>query len=257
MPPRLEPPSLQPAHPVHLPTTSPTRAVWVVLFANVLGVLFGVMSGAVTRWAGLEWLVSAGYIYVILDLLLIAVLVSGFATVRQTISEGVSSLRTYPVLRALAVILSIYASLLLMMLVARLTIGAYAAPPHFGWQHYLSLPAEARPGFLLHYMLLTMFAATLLGPIMEELLFIGANIRSLQSAGIARVKILIINATLFVLLHQLLASSWLPWWHLLSLAAGRMLLDTFYRRTGSIAVPICFHCLHNTAVMMRNLLPFL
>lgn len=232
-------------------------AVQSALLANLVTLLFAIVSLTLKRWLGLEWLVSSGYVNIILEILLIAVLVYGFEQIRQSITEAAGTLQTYPVLRTVVILLWLYAGLLLVMLLARLTMGAYSVPPHPGWNHLLSLPPETRPGFLLHYLLLAMFSAVLLGPIAEELLFVGANLRIARAAGMSRSKILVINAALFVLLHQLLAPALLSWTALLSYFIGRVLMDSLYFRTGSIVVPICFHILHNTVGMMLNLLPFL
>lgn len=226
------------------------------LLAYLACVLFGVVGMALRRWLGLEWLVTAGYVDIVLWILLIALLVFAFDPVRQTIAESIGTLQTLPVLQALATLLCIYAGVLLAMILARLTVGAYSAPPDLGWKLLLSHLPEARLGFLMYYLLLTMFGAILLGPIAEELLFVGTILRTARATTTSRPVILIVNATLFVLLHQLLAPTLLSWTHILSYVGGRVLLDTTYFRTGNLLVPICLHVLHNTLVMTKNLLPF-
>jgi membrane protease YdiL (CAAX protease family) len=221
-----------------------------IVGALLISLTIGWLDTAIRRWLGLESLVVAGWISLLLAGSTIAFLLGLSRYVREACMLAVE---TRPSKTALAWSgFFVVSNVVVCVLVWAFHV---ARPADVAWTHYFSLPPDSRPSFLLHYLLVSSFVSCVVGPVAEEFLHTGVVIGSLRAAKVARPWIHAVNALLFVLLHQAYSGTWMGWEAAGGVVVGRLLLDSLYYKTGTIAGPIVCHMIHNICALVLRILP--
>ncbi len=216
------------------------------------------LAGAIRRHLGLDGLVMAGWCSLGFSVLSIGLLWMFSLNARQAcraVRDGLKIRTTRFWILGLVIGNALLAGLV--FLLYKMQLAPTAVGADVGWAHYLGLPPDRRPDFLLHYLLLSAVDMVVTGPIAEELFHIGVVVGVLRKHNIPWPWIAAFDALLFIILHQGQGGEIIGFVPMLRLGIARLFLDYLYYKTDSIAVPIVAHSLNNLRVLSISWFPLL
>jgi len=231
-----------------------SSSILAVVGASLLVLANGWLSSFLRRRLGLEGLELAAWLSLGLTCASIVVLPALFISVREGFVQGA---RTFTNRRVLTIAGVVVIGNLLLFILALVAPVARPMDVHVGWAHYLGLPPENRPFFLLHALLVSALESTILSPVMEELLHVGVVVRMLRAAQMPIAAILVVDALLFIVIHHSGFGTWIGWNLAIVYGFARVFLDWLFLKTDNIAVPILAHVLNNTRVLALTVLTLL